>query len=381
MPLKTKQHNELLTQALQANVTFKLLEGIIPCLIIIDGSYYNVYVKNLSSAHFSNENVWRAQLPADEKFAKMKNSPIPFVFLGYDEENDVYATWNPHKVKQRLNEAKYVSFYSRLSAQKSAHDENKFVRLKLNNEGEVLIFPRMMLSSYLVNMQTYFPDMSDYVAMGSKRRTQANETYRELNNPKNIALYAKYLEEMESVDISLYCKWLKHLIYNNKFSLHRIDFLAYDSITQYDAAIERFMKNDDIIALGTISNGCIKDMLTKYIEFLKDKFENANDTKAEKYNDLSQEECSTEKTCNEVIDFDKMYYKNGKITKVVNPEVLHLIEPHLNTEYKEPIVAVNILKKYYADKFDLHMEFKDWMKLTQNIDWSTCYKDIVVPKM
>ena len=24
-------------------------------------------------------------------------------------DNDVYATWNPHVVKQRLNEAKYVS--------------------------------------------------------------------------------------------------------------------------------------------------------------------------------------------------------------------------------------------------------------------------------
>ncbi|MBP5424364.1 MAG: hypothetical protein J6Y78_18180 [Paludibacteraceae bacterium] len=373
MPLTPKQHNELLNQALQANVTFKLLEGVIPCRIIIDGNYYNLYVKNLSSAHFSNENVWRAQLPADEKFAKMKESSIPFVFLGYDEENDVYATWNPHKVKQRLNEAKYVSFYSRLSAQKSAHDENKFVRLKLNNEGEVLIFPRMMLSSYLVNMQTYFPDMSDYVAMGSKRRIQANETYRELNNSKNIALYAKFLEEMDFVDISLYCRWLKHLINNNKFSSHRKDFLAYDSIAQYDAAIERFMKNEDIIALDTTTDGCIKDMLKTYIEFLKVKLENVNDSKTEKDNDLSQEECSIERPSNEIIDFDKLYLRNGKITKVVNPEVLHLIEPHLNTEYKEPIVAVNILNMYYSDKYDLQMEFKDWIKLIQNIDWSTCY--------
>ena len=95
--------------------------------------------ENLSSAHFSNENVWRAQLPSDDKFAEMKESPIPFIFLGYDEENDVYATWNPHKVKQRLNEAKYVSFYSRLSAQKAAHDEDRFVRQELNNEGKVSV--------------------------------------------------------------------------------------------------------------------------------------------------------------------------------------------------------------------------------------------------
>lgn len=51
----------------------------------------------------------------------------------------MYATWNPHKVKQRLNEAKYVSFYSRLSAQKAAHDEDRFVRQELNNEGKVSV--------------------------------------------------------------------------------------------------------------------------------------------------------------------------------------------------------------------------------------------------
>lgn len=113
MALSKKQHKELLEQTLQANVTFKSIGGIMPFRIVIDGFFYNVYIKNLSSAHFETKNkvsdVWRAQLPSDDQFAEMKELPIPFIFLGYDEENDVYATWNPHKVKQRLNEAKYVS--------------------------------------------------------------------------------------------------------------------------------------------------------------------------------------------------------------------------------------------------------------------------------
>lgn len=81
---------------------------------------------------------------------------------------------------------------------------------------------------------------------------------------------------------------------------------------------------------------------------------------------------------NKVIDYDTPYHKNGKIMKVANPEILYQIEPHLNTEYKEPIVAVNILKNYYAGKFELQMEFKDWMKLVQGIDWTTCYETPVV---
>ena len=390
MALSQKQHKELLDQTLQANVTFKSLEGVIPCRIIIDGNYYNVYIKNLSSAHFSNENVWRAQLPSDDKFAEMKESPIPFIFLGYDEDNDVYATWNPHKVKQRLNEAKYVSFYSRLSAQKIAHDEDRFVRQELNNDGEVLIFPRTKLGSYLVNMQTYFADMSDYVAMGSKRRTEANEAYRELNNAKNVAPYAKYLEEEGCEDVTLYCKWLKYLINQNEFSHHRKDFLACDTIYQYDAAVERFMKNEDIAELDATAEGCLEDVLKTYVEFLKLKFEevddadDAEDTEAEEEEtEIEDVESETQQSdaANVPADYDIPYYKNGKITKVANPEVLHLIEPYLNTEYKAPIVAVNILKNYYAEKFELQMEFKDWMKLVQDIDWTTCYDaPVVQPK-
>ena len=391
MALSQKQHKELLDQTLQANVTFKSLEGVIPCRIIIDGNYYNVYIKNLSSAHFSNENVWRAQLPSDDKFAEMKESPIPFIFLGYDEDNDVYATWNPHKVKQRLNEAKYVSFYSRLSAQKVAHDEDRFVRQELNNDGEVLIFPRTKLGSYLVNMQTYFADMSDYVAMGSKRRTEANEAYRELNNAKNVAPYAKFLEEEGCEDVTLYCKWLKYLINQNEFSHHRKDFLACDTIYQYDAAVERFMQNEDIAELDAKAEGCLEDVLKTYVEFLKLKFEEVDD--ADDAEDTEQEEetevedgdagndAQQDNAENVPADYDTPYYKNGKITKVANPEVLHLIEPYLNTEYKAPIVAVNILKNYYAEKFELQMEFKDWMKLVQDIDWTTCYDaPVVQPK-
>lgn len=392
MSLSNKQHKELLDKALQANITFKSLEGVIPCRIIIDGNFYNVYIKNLSSAHFSNENVWRAQLPSDDRFAEMKNSPIPFIFLGYDEENDVYATWNPFMVKQRLNEAKYVSFYSRFSAQQKARNEDRFVRQKLNNEGEVLIFPRMRLSSYLVNLQTYFPDMSDYVAMGSKRRTEANEAYRNLNNAKNVALFANYLENEGCEDITLYCKWLKYLINESVFSHHRKDFLACDTIYQYEAAIERFMQNEDIATLDVKAEGCIRAMLLAYIEFLKTRFEEEDDVddvdeEDEPSGDLSTEEAeegtvenNVTNSTTEEFDYDTPNYKNKKITKVANPELLHQIEPHLNTEYRSPLVAVNILNKFYSSKFDLDMELKDWMKLVQNIDWATCYDAPVEPQ-
>lgn len=385
MTLTKKQHKDLLDRTLQDNVTYRSLDGVIPCNIIIDGNRYNLYIKNLSSAHFKNENIWRAQLPSSDDFIKMKESSIPFIFLGYDEMNDVYATWNPHQVKQRLNEASYVSFYSRLSAQKQAHDEDMFIRQELNNDGEVLIFPRMRLSSYLVNIQDFFPDMSDYVAMGSKRRTEANDAYRELNNIHNLALFAKYLEKDDCEDVKHYCRWLKYLIIHNEFSHHRKDFLAYDTIFQYGDAVERFMSNEDIIKLNETAGGHIKRILLAYVEFLKTecgKINEANDSDnvkdeaekgpAEGWHNQEAGSLGTN-SANETIDCYAIYYKNGKITRIVDRDILHMIEPYLNTEYKEPIVAINYLKEYYSSKFELKMEFKDWMKLISDIDWATCY--------
>lgn len=380
MTLSKKQHKYLLEQALQGNATFKSFGDTMPCSIVINSSCYNIYIKNLTSAHFKTEqkesDVWRAQLPSNEKFAEMKESPIPFIFLGYDEKNDVYATWNPHKVKQRLNEAKYVSFYSRLSAQKEANEGDKFVRLKIRNDGEVLIFPRLQLSTYLVDLETYFADMSDYVAIGSKRRTEANDAYRELNNTKNLRLYAKYLEDINFKNISIYCDCLKKLINKGYISKHRKDFLAFDTIDEYDSAIERFMQNDDIIELDKMTDGCIKNVLLTYWEFLKSKLEKIDEVNDNKDKTFGNNVLANEKGNNtsELEDYDTPFYNNGKITKIINPEVLQQIEPSLNTEYPSTVVAVNILKEYYSKKFELQMEFKDWIKLIKNIDWST-YND------
>jgi len=61
----------------------------------------------------------RAQLPNHPNFDEVIHSVIPFLFIGYDVDNDVYVCWDPLKTKYRLNKKKYVSFHSRLSIQQS----------------------------------------------------------------------------------------------------------------------------------------------------------------------------------------------------------------------------------------------------------------------
>ncbi|MFQ9811009.1 MAG: hypothetical protein ACLRYB_17065, partial [Segatella copri] len=42
-------------------------------------------------------------MPSRPEFETAKNSKVPFLFLGYDMDNDLYVCWEPEKVKKRLN--------------------------------------------------------------------------------------------------------------------------------------------------------------------------------------------------------------------------------------------------------------------------------------
>lgn len=358
--LSALEHHRLLVEALSVNTTFKSLGKTIPYPILLDGSRFNVYIKNLSSAHFrGSADVWRAQLPKRNEFEKIKLDSAPFIFLGYDSTNDVYATWNPHFVKQRLNEVQYVSFYSRLSGQVEAHTKNIFVRKQLNNDGEVLIFPRSKLNSYLVNFASYFPDNSEYVAMGSKRRKEANETYRLFNDPRNVSGFAKYLEQKGQNNISGYCKIINKFISLNLFSCHRKIFLAYDSISQYKNAIKTFLSYEDVKTTISITDVNAQDALDAYMSFLTSKIEESAVCPVGTTNDNCKKQICD--TC----------FENGKIVKITDKNILLKIEPYLHTEYSQPIPAMNIVRNYYEEKFpNLKMELKDWMNLIAHIDWT-----------
>ena len=79
---------------------FEVIDGLNPFHIKLNGKEMYIYIKNLSSAYFSNTDVWRIQLPIRDDFEEIKGSPLDFVLLGYDGENDVYTAWNPKWAKQ-----------------------------------------------------------------------------------------------------------------------------------------------------------------------------------------------------------------------------------------------------------------------------------------
>ena len=117
---------------------------------------YYVYIKHLSSAYFKDRpDTTRAQLPIRPDFDEIKNSSIPFVFLGYDITNDVYVCWNYHIAKARLNEKESVSFYSRESFQKEVK-QGTLLRKRLKNDDIPVFFKREDLIYFFENIENLF---------------------------------------------------------------------------------------------------------------------------------------------------------------------------------------------------------------------------------
>ncbi len=81
---------QLVRVVLEVSPKFKYISGTQPFLMSFAGKEYYVYVKNVSSAYFEDrDKTTRAQLPIKPEFNEIKASTLPFIFLGYDADNDV----------------------------------------------------------------------------------------------------------------------------------------------------------------------------------------------------------------------------------------------------------------------------------------------------
>jgi hypothetical protein len=73
---------------------YRFIEGLNPFHILLDGTEYWIYIKNLTSAHFENPDVWRAQLPQRDDFAPIKNP----MRLSYCSVTMATTTFMPHGI-------------------------------------------------------------------------------------------------------------------------------------------------------------------------------------------------------------------------------------------------------------------------------------------
>ncbi|MBW6481740.1 MAG: hypothetical protein K0B10_01645 [Vicingaceae bacterium] len=132
-----------------------------PFLIKIGKKQYFVFLKNLSPAYFKNSpDVTRVQLPYSNHFSKIFKADIPFIILGYDVDNDTVVSWNPKKIKERLNAKNNVSLYSRSSLQEQVKD-HEFKFGYLSNGEKIVLFKRDNLTNFFNQIKDLFKERQE----------------------------------------------------------------------------------------------------------------------------------------------------------------------------------------------------------------------------
>ncbi len=179
---------------------FEVLRQDVVCQFKFDGACYYAYFKCIS--HEGNPyplEHQRAQLPKREEFDEIRESAIPFLFFGYDIDNDVFVCWEPHKIKPRLNKKSYVSFYSRLSAQKSVV-EGKIKEEILTNGDKFVLFKRKDLVPFLQMIDTHFPELIHY---GDANCSLKDETETKNVIPNGVYFQGRLIDVVEDEAVRL----------------------------------------------------------------------------------------------------------------------------------------------------------------------------------
>ena len=374
--VEREKWKSLLCDALEKSPSFRFLEGINPCLVQLGDMKFWIYQKNITSTAFNKDSeksdVNRIQLPKRDLFERIKNSETAFIFLGYDSDNDVYVTWNPYTTKQRLNVTANVSFYSRRNAQRLAADTGDFQQESQSNGSKILAFQRKKLADYLLHIADYFPDMTEYVAVGSKRRKSANESYRRFVDNKNISGFWATLRDNAAIPQPLrlpYFKVIKKLI-ESIITPHlacRKMFIKYDNIDDYPKAIVPLLQSQEIGTLSDEEKELLETALVLYVKFL------THQSMSEDLLNNDEEDITVEGTDVEgnpiISNPDDKYIKNGKLLMIADPFIIEALRPLLDTEYQNRQGAMNILYDHYSEKCP-NMEFRDWKKLIDGIDWN-----------
>lgn len=333
----------LMREVLDQSADFLYINGNQPFFMSFRNQKYYVYVKNISSAYFSDrDKTTRAQLPIKPEFDSIKSSPYPFVFLGYDGLNDVFVCWNYHVAKERLNVGKSVSFYSRTFFQ-SEVKEGEFIRRKLKNGDLPVLFKRSDLIQFFKKIDTFFPTENtskfNYaVDIGNHNYEVQFKEYLKFNknlSDKSIQNYTNALRGRISEGLK------KHFIP----SLETIYFIDNMLILE-ELNIKLFQKEEyrELNVTGKNMYSCAFD---NYISFI-------NNLSIHKVVDVH----------NKVNEIKEEFCKDGKLLKITNSELLKQIEPYIASN--RLLSAAQIVGKYYEHKYP-EMELIDWINLVRSI--------------
>ncbi|AQW93068.1 hypothetical protein [Elizabethkingia anophelis] len=341
--IKPEELLNLVREFLDRSIYFEYISGVQPFLMTFKKEKFYVYIKNISSAYFSDrDKTTRAQLPIKSEFKKIKESDIPFIFLGYDGVNDVFVCWNFHIAKERLNVGKSVSFYSRSFFQSEVKD-GEFCRRQLKNGDLPVFFKRSYIVEFFKNIHSFFTANEDISILSNIKFLNNSleddfcdfmRNHKKLSE-KLIANYSNALKDGISVGLK-------------KYFLPKISTIFF--IDDIRSLVYLKSKLFEIIEFGEL-NRIEKNMYSyafdNYIDFL----------------DVSIQSSISRNTLT-VQEESSKYNNEGKLTEIVDVELLSTLEPYLSSN--RILSAAQLVGDYYMDQFP-KMQLKDWINLVKKI--------------
>jgi hypothetical protein len=334
----------LMREILDQSNEFKYINGTQPFFMSFNNQKYHIYVKNISSAYFSDrDKTTRAQLPIKQEFDSIKSSPYPFIFLGYDGIYDVFVCWNYHIAKERLNVGKSVSFYSRTFFQ-SEVNEGEFVRKRLKNGDLPVLFKRSYLIEFFKKIDTFFSnDLSSNFYFTS-------EVIGNYNYETEFINYLRISKKLSDKSIKNYTNALKGRISVGlkKYFIPSLDTIYFIfNISILEKLNIQLFEKEEFKELNSIGKNMYSCAFDNYISFIKKLSENEELENQSKVSDIKEE-----------------YYKNGKLLKITDLDLIKEIEPYIKSN--RLLSAAQIVGNYYQNKYP-KMELTDWITLVRNI--------------
>jgi hypothetical protein len=333
----------LMREVLEQSSKFSYINGTQPFFMSFEGQKFYVYVKNISSAYFSDrDKTTRAQLPIKKEFNLIKLSPYPFIFLGYDGIHDVFVCWNFHIAKERLNVGKSVSFYSRTFFQSDVK-EGELVRKKLKNGDLPVLFKRSALIEFFTKIDTFFPNdiTSEFNYL---------EGISNINHEENFKKYLKHKKNLSDKSIKNYSNALKNRITEGlkKYFLPTLDSIYnIDKVLILEKLKINIFQKDEFKLLDSIGKNMYSCAFDNYISFI------------ENLNNYKETECISL-----VNDVKEEYIKDGKLLKITDLELINKIEPFIKSN--RLLSAAQVVGNHYQNQYP-KMTLVDWINLVRDI--------------
>jgi putative restriction endonuclease len=151
--LNTKDLRYLLIDSLKIYSDFSFfIDGNNPYHFTINKKSIYIYIRNTHSSGSGrgNQDECRIQINKTGAFLNALNTDELVFFFGYSDDYGTFTAWNPYLLKERINEKRTISVYSRFSTQKKAKKQG-IALYKDDNGQKIISFLPEYIGLYLEN--------------------------------------------------------------------------------------------------------------------------------------------------------------------------------------------------------------------------------------